>query len=112
MNRLLLASALLAMTATVSAQSTAPSADLDIDLQGQTGATGMSLQRAHDDAFADRFCLRHTGSRIPTARHLRSRDEVHECVAGSGRVYTRADLESTGAVDIADALRRLDPSIR
>ncbi|MCE7033248.1 hypothetical protein LY625_11580 [Lysobacter sp. GX 14042] len=67
---------------------------------------------------ADRDCLRYTGT------HLRDRDdravergEVGSldrdgCVAANGRVYSRRDLESTGATDIADALRRLDPAIR
>ncbi len=112
MNRLLLASALLAMTATASAQSTAPAADVDVDLQGKTVATDMTVQRANHDAFADRLCLHQTGSRIVATRNLQSRDDMHDCVTGSGRVYTRADLDSTGAVDLADALRLLDPAIR
>jgi hypothetical protein len=29
-----------------------------------------------------------------------------------GRAYDRDDIDRTGAVDLADALRRLDPSIR
>ncbi|CAN5716592.1 hypothetical protein BH23PSE2_BH23PSE2_02100 [soil metagenome] len=112
MNRLLLASALLAMTATASAQSTAPAAEVDPDVQGQAVATEMSLQHANRDAVAERLCLRQTGSRIIASRHLQSRDDMRGCVAGNGRVYTRADLDSTGAVDIANALRRLDPAIR
>jgi hypothetical protein len=63
------------------------------------------------------FCLRSTGTRIPLkAREVDANrdgkpDRV-DCVAANGRVYTRRDLETTGEVDIADALRRLDPSIR
>lgn len=59
-------------------------------------------------SVADRRCLRETGSRIPARRGLR-RDA---CLPGNGRSYSREDLERTGEVDIADALRRLDPSIR
>lgn len=56
-----------------------------------------------------RYCLRHTGTRIDL-RRLDGFDQ--DCVAGGGRVYTRADLERTGEVDIAEALRKLDPAIR
>jgi hypothetical protein len=28
-----------------------------------------------------------------------------------GRTYTREDIEHTGAIDVADALQKLDPSI-
>lgn len=60
----------------------------------------------------DRFCIEQTGSRIVAARNVRSRSDEKECVAAGGRVWTRADIESTGSVDLRDALRRLDPSIR
>lgn len=105
MNKLLLASALLAFTAAASAQSTT----LAVDAQASSDATATTDQ---DGAFADRLCLRQTGSRIIATRHLRSRDDARECIDSNGRVYTRADLDSTGSVDLADALRRLDPSIR
>lgn len=66
-------------------------------------------QRASSD---DRFCIRETGSRITAARNARSRRAEQECVTGGGRVYTRQDIDRTGSVDVKDALRRLDPSIR
>ena len=54
--------------------------------------------------LADPYCLKHTGSNIrPTGRQ--------RCTA-IGDAYTREDLDRTGANDIADALRRLDSSIR
>lgn len=70
-------------------------------------ATGnrVAEERERDDAL-DRHCLRETGTRI-SARHSR-----RECSRFAGRVWSRRDLESTGRVDIADALRALDPSIR
>jgi hypothetical protein len=34
-----------------------------------------------------------------------------ECAAVAGRVYTQDDLQRTGAIDTAQALRMLDPSI-
>lgn len=35
-----------------------------------------------------------------------------ECANGAGRVFTKDDLDRTGAIDPLEALRRLDPSIR
>lgn len=60
----------------------------------------------------DRFCIQQTGSRVIAARNARSRSDEKECVNAGGRVYTRADIESTGSIDLKDALRRLDPRIR
>lgn len=59
-------------------------------------------------------CLRSTGSRIVTTRNLRAEREgkPQQCTNGAGRVYTREDLDRSGYVDIADALRALDTSIR
>jgi hypothetical protein len=54
----------------------------------------------------DRHCIRQTGT------HLRMRRGTQRCSAFAGRVYTRDDLDRTGQVDIATALRMLDPSIR
>ena len=50
-----------------------------------------------------------TGSRIPPQRDARG-----ECpkVAGAGKVFEKEDLERTGAIDVGDAIRQLDPSIR
>lgn len=57
----------------------------------------------------DRNCLRHTGSLLLHSRRARA---AKPCAPAFGRVYTRDDLRMTGAVDLADALRRLDPAIR
>lgn len=78
-------------------------------------------------------CMQYTGSRIlsrsadrtgrqvvgkaPNVALTPSVDRItqldtDECIAANGRVYSREDLERTGQTDIADALRRLDPSIR
>lgn len=63
---------------------------------------------------ADRYCLRDTGSHLSSHLYAKSRDarKYDDCVNANGRVYTRADIERTGAFTTADALRRLDPSIR
>ena len=56
------------------------------------------------------YCLQHTGSLIRQSGG-RQRAGRPPCTA-IGSAYTRDDLQRTGATDIADALRRLDSSIR
>ena len=70
----------------------------------------------------DRNCLRQTGSRL-VARYNNPRygstgtardssdKRGQRCVAANGRVYSREDIERTGEIDLADALRKLDPAI-
>lgn len=53
----------------------------------------------------DRHCLKETGTRI------RARAGERRCTAFLGRVYSREDIERTGEVDLAAALRRLDTAI-
>jgi hypothetical protein len=108
MTRFLLASALLAFASVASAQSVT----IVDEAPEQATDNPADLAEGPDGEFADRLCLRQTGSRIVEARNLRSREGNKECVSRNGRVYTRADIDQTGAVDLADALRRLDPSIR
>lgn len=66
----------------------------------------------------DHSCLRETGSLITTARNQRALRRARErkeatvevkC-ADYGRAYTQDDIRRTGAVNLADALRQLDPS--
>ena len=67
----------------------------------------------------DHTCLRETGSVISTAqnqRALRRARAQHDATvdvkcAGYGRAYTQDDIRSVGAIDLSDALRRLDPSV-
>ena len=47
-------------------------------------------------------CLAETATRIPVS--------PRDC-AGGGRVWTSDDVKSTGATDVAQALRQLDPTI-
>lgn len=61
------------------------------------------------DPIAERHCLRHTGTHFTQSR---ARAGKARCAIGPGRAYTREDLDRTGAIDLADALRRLDPAIR
>ncbi|HYE85373.1 MAG TPA: hypothetical protein VEA16_03385 [Vicinamibacterales bacterium] len=56
---------------------------------------------ANTPAAYDRPCVRETGTRVHQSRQCQP-----------GRVYTQEDLRRTGATDVADALRRLDPAIQ
>ena len=80
----------------------------------QTGATDYARTKPSAAATPvdERFCLRYTGTRIDLTRHRRTADLDQRCIAAGGRVYTREDLERTGEIDLANALRMLDPGIR
>jgi hypothetical protein len=112
MNKTLIASAtmgaLLALAASASAQS--PDAALAADQAAQAAVDETAA--ADDTQLPGRHCLQHTGSRITEARNARADRSGRRCAAAFGRVYSRADIDGTGAVDLADALRRLDPAIR
>ncbi|MGQ4659971.1 hypothetical protein [Lysobacter sp. F6437] len=111
---------LLAIPAAAIAQSTAPAQDAASKAVAQQDDTS----RTERDARRD--CMRHTGSRISASRADRearaggdaeAEEKIgqldrDDCVAANGRVYSREDLRRTGEVDIADALRKLDPAIR
>lgn len=58
--------------------------------------------------LANGNCLRQTGSRISPRADKHGR----KCVNAPGRSYSKDDLDRTGATDMAEALRRLDPSVR
>lgn len=71
-------------------------------------ANVQTAQSTNDKARVDeRGCLRETGSRIQP----RAQDKTRGCIAANGRVYSREDLKRTGEIDIAAALRKLDPSV-
>jgi hypothetical protein len=102
--RVLSAALLLSVALPLFAQDAPPAAPAPVATQADATAAG-------DDAKVDRFCLRETGT------HIRKRATKPGSRAGcpslqSGRVYTQDDLRMTGEIDIADALRRLDPAIR
>lgn len=72
-------------------------------------------------AAEDTHCLRYTGSLIVASENQRNERNEREgsaatadaprCSNNAGRSYTQDDIRSTGAVDLTDALRRLDPAI-
>lgn len=73
---------------------------------------GAAVVSAADQKDADAFCLRQTGSHLRSVTPKAHGDRAVECASEPGRVYTREDIDRTGAISTADALRRLDPSIR
>ena len=46
---------------------------------------------------------------LTTGTHIRL--ESGKCALAPGRVYSQEDIELTGAFDVAEALRRLDPAV-
>jgi hypothetical protein len=61
-------------------------------------------------------CLRYTGSRI-IAHENRRQDRANakaksrpRCNGSAGQSYTREDIQRSGATDVADAIRKLDPA--
>lgn len=89
------------------------------------GVDASSGKAAQDGDEVDRLCLQQTGSRIVAQANARGDaadakagadastvKSRKRCTASNGRVYSRDDIDRTGSTDLADALRRLDPSIR
>ena len=88
----------------------APAAD-DVALQDTATAQDLAQEPApattDQPAASERTCLRYTGSRAQ--RNARMKNPP--CTDEFGRAYTRDEIDKTGEVDLADALRKLDPSI-
>lgn len=101
----LFASTLCGLAFSVGAQNVAVSASAETD----------SASANDRDAVSDHTCLRQTGSRIVASANARAdagKDKSkRQCTSAPGRSYSREDIDRTGAVDLADALRRLDPSV-
>ena len=118
MKRLALTTALLSLAFAASAQTAAPaatdpgapqsasaaSADRPTEAQAQM-PTHRNKAGAKDE-IADRNCLKHTGSRV-----IRADSKGRKCANATGRAYNRDDIDRTGAVDLQDAIRRLDPAV-
>jgi hypothetical protein len=122
MNRLLLAGLLAGMSFAATAQSQPQS-------QPRSNAIGTAVQPVVQDELAseiptrdvrDHSCLRETGSLIATAqnqhtlrdaRRTNPNGTVEVKCAAYGGAYTQQDIRRTGATDLSEALRQLDPSI-
>ena len=119
--RLALLAALAAAPFALVAQPVDPAVAPEADAaQLDDATTGSDLPTVADEAEGevDRRCLKYTGSRTTadaTPQTKERRRSVHErrrCAMATGTVYTREDIEGTGQVDLADALRTLDPRIQ
>ena len=89
----------------------AQSAPVEPTLEPGAAAIGAD---ASDSKLSDRNCLQQTGSRITANANYRAKREGKagdKCANATGRSYTREDIERTGAIDVRDALRRLDTSV-
>ncbi len=98
----------------VESQAVQPQAAEPQAAQSQETASSATTMPGTQDATQasevnDRYCLRHTGTRIRHAADTRRSDRCHQMQ--NGRAYTREDIDLTGEIDIAAALRKLDPSI-
>lgn len=94
-----------AQTAPASAQNDAGQAPV-VD-QAQQEAVAQADAADKKRPF-NRNCLRYTGTRI------RAHDPAtgkRTCIAEPGNAYSKDDLNSTGQVDLAKALRQLDPAV-
>lgn len=93
-----------AMAVSVAAQTAAPEPAAD----PVTAPVATQEQKeAAADELADRNCLKETGSRV-----IRADRKGRKCAMAPGRAYTKGDIDRTGAIDLRDALRRLDPAVQ
>jgi hypothetical protein len=90
--------------APVPVETTAPQAST---IPASDAAQPASKDEVAKDEVSDRNCLKETGSRLAP----RPEGKGRKCVNATGRSYTKDDLDSTGAIDLSDALRRLDPAV-
>ncbi|MEO6138550.1 MAG: hypothetical protein ABIP11_07805 [Luteimonas sp.] len=102
--RILLACLLGGLAATAIAQTT---------VSARAEPTDLRAADAANDVYSHLPCVQDTGSRIHRARQLTSAStRPVDCATSSpGRTYSRHDIERTGATDMSQALRELDPSI-
>ncbi len=102
--RILFACLLGGLAATATAQTTVSARPEPTDLRAADAA---------NDVYSDLPCVQVTGSRIQRARQVPSNTtRPVDCATSSpGHTYSRRDIERTGAFDMAQALRELDPSI-
>ncbi|MGH8028160.1 MAG: hypothetical protein ACREO0_15690 [Pseudoxanthomonas sp.] len=108
MKRFALTSALLSLAFAASAQNAAPAAAEPTAPQAAPANAASVHQDKNDakDEIADRNCLKHTGSRV-----IRADSKGRKCAIAAGRAYNRDDIDRTGAIDLKDAIRKLDPAV-
>jgi hypothetical protein len=113
MKRLMI-SLLGALAFAAAAQAAEPQAVQTQAVQTQESPSSAATMPGTQDAtqppeINDRYCLRHTGTHIRHSADTRRSARCNQMA--NGRAYTREDIDLTGEIDIAAALRKLDPSI-
>lgn len=109
MKRLMLATALSAFAFVAAAQTPNPQAPVEpaaqpaAQVNAPADASADAQAQSAKKKLSDAQCLRQTGSRIQSK-------SKQDCAA-YGRSYSRDDLNGTGEVDVASALRKLDPAV-
>lgn len=114
MKRFVLTAALMSLAFAASAQTAAPAAADPAAPQATAvapaetpvDASADRNKTAAKDEIADRNCLKYTGSRV-----IRADSKGRKCANATGRAYNRDDIDRTGAIDLRDAIRRLDPAV-
>ena len=103
---------LLGLAFTAMAQTPAPTPAEPVAPQAADAVAGDAAPHAPKDEVAKKECFRPQlpeGNRSRLAPRPDSKGR--KCVNATGRSYTKDDLDSTGAIDLSDALRRLDPAV-
>ena len=72
----------------------------------QSASERDDASQQHEASVAKAGCVRETGSRLRNHARL----EQERCL--TGRAFDRDDIDRTGEMDLARAIRKLDPSIR
>jgi len=86
----------------------AADAQVASDMQTASATSEQTASAATDKRASNVGCVKDTGTNI------RPRDPKTGkplCI-GPGRAYSREQIDRTGQTNLADALRRLDPSVR
>ena len=109
MKRLMIS--LLGTLAFTAAAQTAPQTAPEQTTPAAEAATATQTEAKKPDMH-DAYCLRHTGTRITSRTDPAGTRKGRACANAIGRSYTREELDRTGEINIADALRKLDPAIR
>jgi hypothetical protein len=119
MTRILFAAALAGIAFAASAQNTGAASAQGVGMTTQPTVEDPIRDDATTRDVRDHHCLRETGSLITTSRNQRALREarakgeptVTVPCADYGRAYTQDDINRTGAIDLSEALRQLDPTI-
>lgn len=104
MNKILVSLLLAACIGSAYAQSDTTNANVGAKAKAEAPMTA-------EQKSAEAFCLRQTGSHLRSITARPHNERAVECANSPGRVYTREDIDRTGAFTTQDAIRRLDPSV-